>query len=265
MQTMRALVVLAAVSVVGVGSVATQETGFLNRSISVDGSEYRYQVHVPREFQRSDSLPIILALHGGGQYGTDGISQTDAGLAHAIRQHPERFRAIVVFPQSPPDGTPGFQAVGGRIALAALDKSLTEFNADRSRQYLTGLSMGGNGAWYLAYHHAERFAALVVVCGFVGEFTGTTSGVHYPSIVPTSDPDPFSTIAKGVSRLPIWIFHGEADATVPVDVSRRMAAALKAVGAGVQYTELPGVGHNAWEPAYDRADLFTWLFKQQRR
>jgi predicted peptidase len=102
------------------------------------------------------------------------------------------------------------------------------------------------------------------VCGFVGEFTGTTSGVHYPPIVPASTTDPYATIAQKISRLPIWIFHGDADLTVPVDESRRMAAALKANGANVQYSELPGVGHNAWDPAYDRADLIAWLFKQRR-
>jgi predicted peptidase len=262
MQIVRMLVALAASLVLGVGSASAQETGFLNRSVSIDGTEYKYQVYVPREFQRARSLPIILALHGGGEYGNDGLTQTDGGLARAIRRHADRFPAIAVFPQSPPGGTPGFQGLGERIALAALDKSKAEFNADASRVYLTGLSMGGNGAWYLAYHHADRFAALIVVCGFVGEFTGTTSGVHYPAIVPETS-DPYVAIAKQVSRLPIWIFHGDADATVPVEVSRRMAAALKAIGADVQYTELPGVGHNAWDSAYDRADLFTWLFKQK--
>ena len=207
----------------------------------------------------------MLALHGGGQYGTDGVQQTDVGLGRAIRRHAERFPAIVVFPQSPPGGTPGFQALGGRIALAALDRSIVEFNADAARVYLTGLSMGGNGAWYLAYHHANRFAAVVVVCGFVDEFTGTTSGVVYPPIVPAPVPDSDAAIAKRVMGLPIWIFHGDADKTVSVEQSRRMAAALKAIGANAQYTEFPGVGHNAWDPAYDRADLFTWLFGQRRR
>lgn len=223
------------------------------------------QVYVPREYRRSTSWPIILALHGGGEYGRDGLAQTEGGLGRAIRRHADRYPGIVVLPQSPPGGTPGFQAIGERIALAALDRSMAEFNADASRVYLTGLSTGGNGAWYLAYHHADRFAALVVVCGFVGEFTGTTSGVHYPAIVPASVSDPFTALAQRVSRLPIWIFHGDADPTVPVEVSRRMASALKAIGANVQYTELPGVGHNAWDPAYDRADLVTWLFNQQRR
>ena len=265
MRIVRILVGLLAPVAVGVGSVSAQETGFLNRVVAIDRVEYRYQVYVPHEFQRSSSLPIILALHGGGEYGRDGLLQTDGGLAHAIRQHPDRFPAIVVFPQSPPGGTPGFQELGERIALSALDNSIAEFDADASRVYLTGLSMGGNGAWYLAYHHAERFAAVIVVCGFIGVFTGTTSGVHYPAIVTMANGDPYAAIAQRVSSLPIWIFHGDADPTVPVEVSRRMAAALKTIGADVQYNELPGVGHNAWDPAYGRADLFTWLFMQKRR
>ena len=264
MRITRTLFVVLATLVTVVATASAQETGFLNRSVAIEGAEYRYQVYVPREFTSITSLPIILALHGGGGYGRDGVLQTDGGLAHAIRLHHDRFPAIVVFPQSPPGGTPGFQALGERIALGALDKSITEFRADRSRTYLTGLSAGGNGAWYLAYHHADRFAALVVVCGFVGEFTGTTSGVHYPPIVPASVADQYADIAKHVSQLPIWIFHGDADKTVPVDVSRRMASALRTIGADVQYTELPGVPHNAWDPAYDRADVFTWLFKHKR-
>ena len=240
------------------------ETGFLNRSVSVDGVERRYQVYVPSGYQRSTPLPVILALHGGGQYGTDGISQTDVGLATAIRRHADRFNSLVVFSQSPP-GAPGFQGLGGRIALAELDKVMSEFKADPSRVYLTGLSMGGNGAWYLAYHHANRFAAVLVVCGFVEEFTGTTSGTHYPPIVAKSLDNPFGAIAKNVRQLPTWIFHGDADRTVSVEQSRQMFSALKAIGANVQYTELPGVPHNAWDPAYDRADVFTWLFQQRRR
>jgi hypothetical protein len=41
-------------AIVGVGAttVSSQkvEAGFLNRSVVVDGDEYRYQVYVPREF-----------------------------------------------------------------------------------------------------------------------------------------------------------------------------------------------------------------------
>lgn len=243
----------------------TVETGFLNRAVQVGGVEYRYQVYVPREFKRAVAWPVILALHGGGEYGSDGISQTEGGLARAIRHHPERFPALVVFPQSHADGTPGWQLKGGEAALAAVDKTIAEFNGDPARVYLTGYSAGGNGSWYLASHYTARFAALVVVCGFVSEFHGKSSGVLYPSLAPASASDPYAYVAKLVSSLPVRIFHGDADKNVSVEESRNMSKALKAIDADVQYTEFPGVDHNAWDPAYDRADLIEWMLQQRRK
>ena len=84
----------------------------------------------------------------------------------------------------------------------------------------------------------------------------------YPPL--SSAADQYAALAKLVSKLPIWIFHGDSDKTVSVEQSRRMTAALKAIGANVQYTELPGVDHNAWDPAYARADLIDWMLKQKR-
>jgi predicted peptidase len=241
------------------------ETGFLNRTLVMDGDEYRYQVYVPREFRRGPKWPVILALHGVGERGNDGLLQTTVGLAGAIRRHPERFPAIVVFPQAHKDGTPGWQGAGGRAALVAVEKAIAEFSGDPSRVYLTGLSAGGNGSWYLASHNPGRFAAVAVICGFISEFRSKSSDVLYPALVPSSEPDPYAAMARQFAHLPIWIFHGDADATVSVEESRNIAAALKAIGADVQYTEFPGVGHNAWDPAYDRADLFEWMLKQRRR
>jgi predicted peptidase len=262
----RAVFVVAALNVGAVASVAQRaETGFLNRSVMVNGSEYRYVVYVPREFSRKQTYPVILALHGGGQYGSDGLKQTDGALAKAIRLNPERFPAVVVFPQAKADGTPGWQQEGGKAALAAVDKSVKEFRGDARRIYLTGLSAGGNGSWFLASRYPERFAAAVIVCGFISKHKGGTSGVDYPALAPHDAPDEFAHLAKRVSPIPTWIFHGDADQAVPVEVSRKMFAALKAIGADVQYTELHGVAHNAWDPAYGRADLFEWLLKQRRR
>src|SRR2546421_1251604 len=87
----RAVFVFAALTAGAVVCAAQKiETGFLNRSVMVGGSEYRYVVYVPREFSRTKTYPVILALHGGGDYGSDGLKQTDGGLAKAVRLNPER-------------------------------------------------------------------------------------------------------------------------------------------------------------------------------
>jgi predicted peptidase len=246
-------------------SAQRTETGFLNRSIMFNGSEYRYVVYVPREFNRKQSYPVILALHGGGEYGSDGLKQTTGGLARAIRLNPERFPVIVVFPQAKADNTPGWQQEGGKAALEALDRSIKEFRGDARRVYLTGLSAGGNGSWFLLLHYPERFAAAIVVCGFISKHKGSTSGVDYPALAPADATDAYAYVVKRVAKIPIWIFHGDADQNISVEESKKMFAALKAISTDVQYTELPGVDHNAWDPAYSRADVIEWLLKQKKR
>ena len=149
------------------------ETGFLDRSITVGGRSYHYQVYVPADYASKSNWPAILFLHGAGERGNDGLLQTAVGLGAAIRQNPSRYPAIVVFPQAPPDsqwvGTPADMAVG------ALQQTMREFHVDASRVYLTGLSMGGHGTWYVAYRHPELFAAVVyarvVFALFHGGFT----------------------------------------------------------------------------------------------
>jgi len=242
-------------------SARKQETGFLNRVVTVQGETYRYQVYVPADYDSHKKWPVIVFLHGAGEHGDDGLLQTDVGLGHAIREHAATFPFIVVMPQCRKDKLwiqPDMQAQ----ALAALDQSSKEFHADRNRVYLTGLSMGGYGTWDLAVKYPKRFAAYVVICG----------GVRGPERLPqlhvslVDDPkiaDPYAETARRMGKTPVWIFHGTDDPAVPVDESRKMADALKAAGGRVQYTEYPGVGHESWLKAYAEPDLVPWLLKQK--
>ncbi len=233
---------------------SARETGFLDRVIVVDGQPHRYVVYVPAGRQPGPP-PVILALHGAGERGTDGLAQTEVGLGRAIRLHPERWPAIVVFPQVPPDQT---WPDNRRLALAALARTQREFHADPARVYAIGLSMGGNGTWALAHDDPRRFAAIVVVCGFAGAFH------DYPGIIPDGQPTPEAALARSIATVPAWIVHGDADPVVPVAASRAMASALKAVGDEVRFHELPGVGHNSWDDAFADPDLPVWLFAHRR-
>lgn len=246
------------------GSSQRVETGFLDRDLTFLGVEYRYEVYVPRNYDPVRRWPVILSLHGGGEVGSDGILPTVGALAKAIRQHPDRFPAIVVFPHAHADGTPLWQGPSGQAALVELDLALAEFHGDPSRVYLTGYSAGGNGSWYMAYRYPQRFAAAVIVCGWITQFRGRQTHVEYPPIALASAADPYADVAQHVAGLPLWLVHGDADQTVSVEQSRHMYAALKAAGADVRYTELPGVDHPAWDPAYQDLAIAAWLFRQQR-
>jgi predicted peptidase len=232
-------------------------TGFLDRTLTISGETYRYQVYVPADYDRSRTWPVVLFLHGGGERGTDGLIQTEVGIGGAIRRFSSRFPAIVVMPQA--RAPLGWTGANADMALKALEQTEGEFNIDRSREYLTGLSMGGAGTWYVAYRHPNRFAALLAICARVRPSATTTDPV-----VPAGDGEPFATLAAKVKHLPIWVFHGDADNTVPVDESRGIVAALKALNVPVKYSELPGVGHNSWDTAYRDPEVATWLFAQKK-
>ena len=240
---------------------AERPTGFLDRSLQFQGEVHRYLVYVPADYTEARSWPVILFLHGAGERGRDGLRPTIAGLGPAIRNQASRFPAIVVFPQIPP----GQQWAGAQseLALAALDCVLGELHADPGRVYLTGLSMGGHGAWYLAYRHPERFAAVAPICGWTDELPALD--FHAP-VVPPEDGPPLVALAKRLAGMPLWIFHGEQDPVVPVAGSREPARALGAgSGSGnVHYTEFPTLEHNAWDAAYGLDAFVQWLFAQRR-
>ena len=244
-------------------ALLSQQTGFLNRSVNINGNEYPYQVFVPEQWMSEQQWPVIFFLHGAGESGSDGKRQTKRGLPKLLRNDPD-FPALVVMPQCRRHswwGEPEMEAQ----AFAALGASMKEFNGDPARLYLTGLSMGGYGAWAFAYKYPERFAALVPICGGVQG----RSGFPPPSWHPASraPDDPYSETARALRDLPIWIFHGDADQRVPVSESRQMKSSLEDIGGNVKYTEYPDVGHNSWDLAYREEDLIPWMlsFKKKSR
>jgi predicted peptidase len=235
------------------------ETGFLDREVTSGGETFRYQVYVPRDYTADRDWPVILFLHGAGQSGANGITQTEIGLPAAIRRNPERFPAIVVMPQSSPTRQ-WITPVEQDQALAALDKTMKEFRGDPKRVYLTGLSKGGYGAWYLAARAPQRFAALVPICGGVTPSQRLLERLGKKA----SDFLTPAAVAKHLGPMPVWAFHGGADPTVPVEKTREVVEALKSAGGSVKYTEYEGVGHNSWDKAYAEPELTTWLFAQKR-
>jgi predicted peptidase len=249
------LLTLALVLGTAVAQAKKPETGFLDRTVVFQGASYKYVVFVPENWSPKQKWPIILFLHGAGERGDDGLIQTEVGIGRAIREHRDRFPAIVVMPQCRKNDW-WAQSPMDEQAIATLEAATSEFHGDKDRTYLTGLSMGGYGTWHLAGKYSGRFAAIAPICG--GVLMPDPARLH-----PAGDAMPYTSAAKKIgNKTPTWIFHGGDDSTVPVTESERMNAAMKALGGEVRYSEYPGVGHDSWTMAYDDAELFRWMLSK---
>ncbi len=233
-----------------------QETGFLNRTLTLHGVVYKYQVYLPAEWRRDDGRrwPIILFLHGRGERGVEGMWQTQIGLPEAVRDHPERWPFIIVMPQCPqthfwtdPEAL--------TVAMESLDQMTAEFHADVERTYLTGLSLGGYGAWELAKNHPQRWAAVAIAAGGIFWSYEPERWKEQNILLPE--------YARAVGRLPIWLFHGTDDTTVLPKQSELLFEAVKAAGGHVRLWEYQGLKHDCWTRAYNEPELPRWLLEHK--
>jgi len=213
-------------------------TGFIDKTINIDEKEYAYSVYIPKGYDPSKKWPFAVFLHGIGERGDDGLLQTDVGIGRAIRRNPERFPFIVAMPQCPKDSMwdKRFDLIDSVVA-----QSLAELSIDEKRMYVTGLSMGGFGAWLYGAARVDKFAAILPICGG-GKIDD----------------------APALAKIPIWAFHGAEDSVVKPEKSREMVEAVKKAGGDVKYTEYPGVNHNSWDKAYGDEEAIAWLLKQSR-
>lgn len=257
----RALLLVSMLTLAGAARAAEPPFGFLERTVRVGDRDHAYKVYVPPGFDRARSWPVVLFLHGAGEAGTDGVQHTEVGLGRVLRTDPARFPVLAVFPQIP-RGAVWF-GDAARFATAALDQVIAEFNGDRDRVSVAGLSLGAYGAWLLAFENPARFAAIVSVAGGIVPPERTRS--RLTQLPPTLQADdPYAATAARVKHVPAWLFHGADDPTVPVKDSRQLVAALKAAGGSPRYTEYEGGPHNVWDRAFAEPELATWLLGQRR-
>ena len=200
-----------------------------------DGSRINYITDVPPAY-RSGNAPVIIFLHGSGEAGADPMTVVGPGPWAYARAHPD-FPFIIVAPQQPADVE--WDPARLKVWLDTIEKRLP---VDRKRIYLTGLSLGGGGAWDFAMRYPELFAAVAPVSGY--------SNIKTPCRL------------KGV---PIWAFHGQLDDVVPIAQEETVVNGAKACGVEVQYTIYPNGNHNAWDATYANPELYAWFLSHKLR
>lgn len=210
-----------------------QTLGITAKTVSGNiGNVKQYLQYIPATYNQKQTYkwPLVIFLHGIGEIGANVNVLKNVGLVKVVAG--KQF--IMLAPQCTSSWW------NSNVLQKFLQQVIKQYNVDPTRIYLTGLSMGGYGAWDWSEHYPQQFAAVVPICG-----GGTTS------------------LACSLKNVPVWAFHNADDPTVNVQNSRDIVKAIKACGGKlIKYTENATGGHNAWTKAYADPALYTWLLKQ---
>jgi dienelactone hydrolase len=232
-------------------STSLAQQVFKTTSTSVIG----YLEYLPQDYNtNTNKYPIVIFLHGLGERGAN---STDPATLQTTIQNVAKlgppmyvksgtqFPFILISPQLKNN----YGDWPSNYVKEVIDYVKTYLRIDERRIYLTGLSLGGGGTWWTAQDYPELFAAIAPVCGSRNTLS--------------------KACALASENLPIWAFHGDADATVPMSRTVNMVNAVNgctpAPNPTAKITIYPGVGHSCWTFAY-RTDhsmhdpnLYEWI------
>ncbi len=199
-----------------------------------NGMTMSYAIAIPRDLQKDDPRPLVLALHPGGRapyYGSRFMSRT---IEPALRE----WRAIIVAPDVP--SRRWAEEESEHAVMQLIEDVMTTHAIDQSRVLVTGFSMGGRGTWYLATRHADIFTGAIPIAASRGDDS-----------------------LDGLESMPVHIIHSPSDEVIPFAPAAETAEALRQQGQPVEFTAVEGAAHHnmgAYVDPLRRAA--TWMMKQ---
>ncbi|MBQ8689412.1 MAG: phospholipase [Clostridia bacterium] len=202
------------------------------------GQSFHYLKYMPNGMKDGEKYPLLIFMHGAGERGNTDGSQLDLVASHGYFKYikeGKEYPMIMVAPQCPCN-----EFWGSYIESLNrfLDYIIDSNPIDTDRIYLTGLSMGGTATWLWAQDGAKnRFAAISPICG-----------------------EGISWYGARLAAIPVRAFHGDLDEAVSPHESLAMVSRINAYSgtANASLTIFAGVGHNAWDYAYND-ELIEWF------
>lgn len=231
-----------------------------------DGTVQPYYLHVPSDYDPGREWPLIVFLHGY----VPTISVLDPWvLGDGECRLAEEHGALLLIPYG--RRNTDFQGVGEVDVLASTAEVQALYNVDPLRVHISGVSMGGMGAWNMALRHPGRYAAATPIAGH------TDMHVWWPRMLPgwparRDDIPAFRRwlvewdnpvdLVMNARNQNIFVQHGEMDNLIPAEQSRTIVAAAEGLGIPIRYHEFKGQGHYIyWDlPVYENA--WSWTTQQ---
>jgi dienelactone hydrolase len=136
--------------------------------------------------------------------------------------------------------------------LRLVDRIKRRYNVDETRIYMTGISDGGTGAYYMAMKDPTVWSAFLPL-------NGSIKVLSNPNV--RADGELFSS---NLANRPFYIVSGEKDPLYPVQHVATHVEAFKRLGVSLVFRPQANAGHDtSWWP-YERS-LFEQYVKQKPR
>lgn len=219
---------------------------------SKSGPFYNNMVDVPEDYDPAQKWMLRLQLHGGvgrpspnvqqpGRQGGGGRGGNRIAGEKQIVLQPSAWAAETWWDDPQVDNV-----------LKAVDTLKRKYNIDESLIYLTGISDGGTGTYYMALEEPNLFASFLPLNGSLAVLrnpdTGADSEMHGNNLV----------------NSPLYIVNGENDPLYPVVQVEPHVAWLKKMGVNLVFRPQAGAEHNTnWWPT-ERAPYEAFVHAHPR-
>lgn len=172
--------------------------------------EQRYTIAVPAGYSGNQPVPLVLALHFGGEvtpfYGRTILEEL---IQPALRE----LGAIIIAPDCPTNSWTDPQSEKAVLELLAYVEK--NYAVDVQRRLIIGYRIGGAGTWYLAARNPDRLMA-----GW-----------------------PPQAIEDVEWKIPLVIIHSRQDEIVPLQPTEYFSNTLQDKGVPVKLVVLDGITH----------------------
>ncbi|RKY75858.1 phospholipase [candidate division KSB1 bacterium] len=203
------------VSVLGKSSNQTTFTGSKYDTLFYGGLTRTFRIHIPKSYINSKSIPLVIALHGGGGSAEAMVALTRGGFD--VLSEKEGF--IVVYPEgidkhwNDGRGLRRYKAQRENINDVGfisylIDYLHQKYDIDRTRVYVTGMSNGAIMSFRLACELSGKIAAIAPVAGLMPEniFGKCNPSEPVSVLIINSTDDPITPWTGGYFKLGILRF-----------------------------------------------------------
>lgn len=198
----------------------------VGRHRTFDGMEHEFVFVVPRTYDPSRPYQVRFQLHGG-------IARARPPLVNRVRTDalPSGVDEILVFPMGWVRSL-WWSATQVDNLARILDRLKRTYNIDENRVYLTGISDGGTGAYFMAFKDPTPWASVLPLLGnmvVLGTPSVRVEGEIYPG---------------NAINTPIYVVNTGRDPMYPAHVMQPYVDHLRKLGGPVVFRVYPELDHS---------------------